>query len=130
MIHTQIKITLCLILAVPLLSQNLAGTWILKQQYRNGELIFNKPYLRYEFIPPDTWNSYIKQGYDKGLFDFKEQGIYKIKYNKIGLLYWDSENIDWGTYFIQGYTLIIIEFMYAEGLARMIFKREMTLQHI
>ena len=132
MIRTSIKITLYLILVfvVPLLSKNLAGTWIIKQQYRNGELIFNKPYLRYEFIPPNTWNSYIRQGYDKGLFNFKERGNYTIKDNKIGLLYWDSDNIDWGTYFIKGDTLLIINFKYEEGLSKMIFKREMKLPDI
>ena len=132
MIRTSIKITVYLIVVfvIPLLSQNLAGTWIIKKQYYKGELLFNAPYMKYEFIPPYKWNVYSRKDFHEGEYDSKDGGSYAINGNKLGLSYWDSDNIDWGTYFIQGDTLLIIDFKYEEGLSRMIFKREMKLPDI
>ena len=130
MTRTTIKITLYLILVfvIPLLSQNLAGTWIIQKQYFNGDLVFNAPYMKYEFIPPYKRNIYSRKSFYEGEYDSKDGGSYTIKGDKLGLSHWDSDNIDWGKYIIQGDSLLIIVFMYEEGLSKMIFKLEMKLQ--
>jgi len=45
-------------------AQDIHGTWLIQQQYLNDVLVFNKPYMKYEFTLDGTWKVEVKQGYD------------------------------------------------------------------
>ena len=107
-----------------LLSQNLAGTWIIERQFLNDEIAFDKPYLKYEFIPSSRWKSHVRKGYDKGPFDFEDGGTYAVRDGELGLSYWNEEEVSWGKYSIEGDTLLMIEFLYDKEKVSMVFKRE------
>ena len=113
-----------------LLSQDLHGTWIIHRQFLNDEIVFDKPYLKYEFIPPSTWKSYIRRGYDKRPFDLEDRGTYAVKDGELGLSYWDENEVSWGKYSIEGDTLLVIEFFYDNEKVRMVFRREKKLPEI
>jgi len=108
-------------------SQDIAGSWIIQQQYNNGELVFSQPYLKYEFIPPHAWKSFMRNGYDKGPFDYEDGGTYIIQDGKIGLSYWNEDDVSWGDFYIQGDSLLAIELFWEKETAKIIFKRETKL---
>ncbi|MBL7136237.1 MAG: hypothetical protein ISS81_06560 [Candidatus Marinimicrobia bacterium] len=49
-------------------AQDIYGTWLIQEQYSNDVLVFNKPYMKYEFTYDGVWNVYVKQGINKGDF--------------------------------------------------------------
>ena len=48
------------IIAVVNFAQDIHGIWLIQEQYRDGFLVFNKPYMKYEFTLDGTWNVRIK----------------------------------------------------------------------
>jgi len=113
-----------------LFSQNLAGTWIILQQYHNGVLVSSQPYLRYDFIPPHSWNIRMRSNFDGEFSDYEDGGTYTIKDGKIGLSYWNEEDISWGEFYIQGDSLLVIETFWQEETVKLIFRRESQLPEL
>ena len=103
-------------------SQKLPGTRVIQQQFLNGEYVFMQAYMKYEFIPPNTWNTYIK-GYGKTPFDLKDEGWYAVKGDKLGLSYWDENEVTWGSFTIEGDSLLTILYSNGPDELKMVYKR-------
>lgn len=75
MIMKNIIKTLFIITIITLMTyaQDIYGIWLIQQQYLNDVLVFNKSYMKYEFILDGTWNVEVKQGYDTGDFNYLEK---------------------------------------------------------
>ena len=43
-------------------AQNIHGTWLIQQQYLNDVLVFDKPYMKYEFTYDGIWGRSYKIG--------------------------------------------------------------------
>ena len=91
-------------------AQNILGTWQLKEQYKNNEVVTFKPYLKYEFSAPNIWRSFIGDYVDYGFFSTAEQNI-ELKF--------EDDGGAKGIYSIKGDSLLII---LVED-SKMVFKR-------
>ena len=87
-------------------------------------------HLKYEFVPPNKWTTYIRQAYDRGPFNLEDGGTYTIKDGKLGLSYWNDDEVIWERYSIKADTLLVIEFLNERDKVRMVFKREKKLPEI
>ncbi|NHZ86266.1 MAG: hypothetical protein GWP19_10350 [Planctomycetia bacterium] len=94
-----------------LFSQSILGTWQLKEQYKNNELVTFEPYIKYEFSAPNVWRSYVGDYVDYGFFTTNRQNI-ELKFE-------DEDDGGHGTYSIRGDSLLIIEI----EDSKMVFKR-------
>jgi hypothetical protein len=97
--------------------QAIVGSWELKEHYSDGKLVTSAPYLKYQFVAPDHWKISVKQGMDKGDFNFNDSGQFSVRGHRIELKLGD-EVID-GVCTIYGYSLLIIKM----SEAKMIFGR-------
>ena len=107
-------------------AQDIYGTWLIQQQYLNDILVFNKPYMKYEFTYDGIWNVEAKQGYNIGDFNYLQQGgTYKIEYDNLILISPDPESESdyiYCKYSIEG-DILDIWFTDKLGKVKMVFKR-------
>jgi len=50
------------IITVSTSAQDIYGTWLIQQQYLNDVLVFDKPYMKYEFTYDGIWGRSYKIG--------------------------------------------------------------------
>ena len=95
------------ILFIPALySQNIVGSWILQQMYKEGKLILSSPILKHEYTKDNNWYEYV---WFEDIFNLSEIGDYETKNGEIKLNLIDGEDVI-GFYSISGDTLLIIDY--------------------
>ncbi|MCK4445602.1 MAG: hypothetical protein KAW56_00810 [Candidatus Marinimicrobia bacterium] len=117
------------IITVETSAQEIYGTWLIQKQYLNNVLVFNNPYMKYEFTYDGKWDVEVKQGYEAGDFIYIQYGVtFKIQNDNLIMVNPDPESESdyiYCKYSIEG-ELLTIWFTDILGKVKMVFKRLRT----
>ena len=89
-----------------LYSQDIIGSWMLKEHYSSGMLAISPSYLKYQFVSPDFVQISIKQNANKDGYEYFENGHFSVDNNTINLTI-EGEPTK-GTYSIDGDSVLTL----------------------
>jgi len=99
-------------------SQDIIGSWMLKEHYSSGMLTISSPYLKYKFIEPNILQISVKQDEMQKGYNYYEAAYFKVSGDSLKLTF-DNEVLN-ATYSIQGDSLFTMNV----GQATLVFRRK------
>ena len=97
---------LSILLISALYSQNIVGSWILQQMYKEGKLILSSPILKHEYTKDNNWYEYV---WFDGTFNLSEIGEFETNDGEVKLNHIDGEKVI-GNYTIRGDSILTFEY--------------------